>query len=665
MLTCLAFAQPLLSTLGRNPSFLIAHNARLTDVSLLFLAVVLVPAAFALLLEWIIAKYVSGGAADTTHEAFIAFFSAIWFLVGLKNVWPHRSRSLIVMALVLGAGFAYCYARWLRPKLSLALLSPVLLLFPAAFIAKHDVRSALFPARIAVEKVRASAPVVLVVFDEFPLSSLLNANAEIDARYFPNFARLSRETTWFRNATAVGDDTIVAVPAILDGVRPDAAHRKLPHATDHPHSLFTLLGGTYRMNVHEHLTHVCPESLCSAAANASLLARTKLLFTDSMIVVLHVIVPERYAGGLPDISQAWSGFGAPAAAANNPSIDEDAPIWDDRSAQVRDFIASIKADSKPSLNFLHVLLPHEPYAFLPSGQRYLPSAEIRIRGVLNNLDWSTEPGAAKESYIRYLWQAQFVDKLTGELVDHLKQVGLYDASLIVVTADHGASFRPGQSRRYVTEGNKSDILWVPLFIKVPYQKRGGTDDRNVESVDILPTVADALGVPLPSAVSGESLIGTGWKDRGRKSIGSMSGQTLTTNAAMDGLKDSLDFKLSTFPGWDTDGGVFADSREPGLLGRRADIATVSALTCRLDSPALFQAVRTHSGIIPAEIKGTIDQASGAAVRLAIAINGVIRGTASPYSTSQGLRFSFLVPPASFHDGFNRVEVFSIGDSRAR
>ena len=41
-------------------------------------------------------------------------------------------------------------------------------------------------------------------------------------------------------------------------------------------------------------------------------------------------------------------------------------------------------------------------------------------------------------------RCEFLDRLIGRLVQHLKQVGMYDDTLIVITADHGVSFRAGR-----------------------------------------------------------------------------------------------------------------------------------------------------------------------------------------------------------------------------
>ena len=63
-------------------------------------------------------------------------------------------------------------------------------------------------------------PIVVVVFDQLPLISLLDRDGRIDGTLYPNFAALSRDAAWFRNASAVGDMTNWALPAILTGNYP-------------------------------------------------------------------------------------------------------------------------------------------------------------------------------------------------------------------------------------------------------------------------------------------------------------------------------------------------------------------------------------------------------------------------------------------------------------
>ena len=69
-------------------------------------------------------------------------------------------------------------------------------------------------------------PIVMVVFDQLPLTSLLSESGGIDPRY-PNFAALADDATWFRNATTVAELTGWAMPALTSGSSPQrlsAAH---------------------------------------------------------------------------------------------------------------------------------------------------------------------------------------------------------------------------------------------------------------------------------------------------------------------------------------------------------------------------------------------------------------------------------------------------------
>ena len=51
---------------------------------------------------------------------------------------------------------------------------------------------------------------------------------------------------------------------------------------------------------------------------------------------------------------------------------------------------------------------------------------------------------------------------------------------------------------------EADLAWVPVFIKEPGQSKGATSDANWEHVDLVPTMADALGVTVPFRVDGIS-----------------------------------------------------------------------------------------------------------------------------------------------------------------
>jgi arylsulfatase A-like enzyme len=99
---------------------------------------------------------------------------------------------------------------------------------------------------------------------------------------------------------------------------------------------------------------------------------------------------------------------------------------------------------------------------------------------------------------------RYLDVHVGKLIAHLKELGLYEKSLIIITADHGEAF--GERNR-IGHGVSvyQDQVHVPLLIKYPYQSRGAIVSEFVSLVDIMPTILDVLGYQVPSFAEGASL----------------------------------------------------------------------------------------------------------------------------------------------------------------
>ena len=122
--------------------------------------------------------------------------------------------------------------------------------------------------------------------------------------------------------------------------------------------------------------------------------------------------------------------------------------------------------------------------------------------------WNGNQAAVDQHWQRHLLQLGYANTVLARIVARLRATGLYDRALLVVTADHGVSFRAGQKRRPLSPANLQDIAYVPLFVKLPHQTRGRVVLQPSRNTDILPTIAAALGVRIPWHVDGHSLIGS-------------------------------------------------------------------------------------------------------------------------------------------------------------
>ena len=154
--------------------------------------------------------------------------------------------------------------------------------------------------------------IVMVVFDELPLTSLLGPDGRIDASRYPAFAGLARDGDLVprghrrarqHRARRAGD---ARRPLSAAGLRSDVY--------SHPANLFTLLAHDYELHVSEEATGLCPTSLCvpTPGTTASHLSHGKV---------------ERF----------------------------------------RRFVGALRETPRPALWFKHVLLPHVPWQYYPSG----------------------------------------------------------------------------------------------------------------------------------------------------------------------------------------------------------------------------------------------------------------------------------------------------------
>jgi arylsulfatase A-like enzyme len=97
-----------------------------------------------------------------------------------------------------------------------------------------------------------------------------------------------------------------------------------------------------------------------------------------------------------------------------------------------------------------------------------------------------------------------LDEEMGTFFDDLRRRGLYDRSLIVVTADHGEEFR--EHGRFIHSQPYDETARVPLFIKLPGSRKAGTRVLSVvQLLDVMPTILEVVGVPIPDQAQGVSL----------------------------------------------------------------------------------------------------------------------------------------------------------------
>ena len=473
-------------------------------------------------------------------------------------------------------------------------------------------------------------PVVLLMFDEFPADLLLGPDGQIDAGRYPAFAELARTSHWFPNATTTYDSTTKAIPQIIDGRFPRRG--TTPDYRGHPRSLYDVFGRKgYEIRRVEAATSVCPPRWCPGARRGR-----------------PAILPQLQNG---------------------------------RRARLARLLGSIRPTDEPTFWLGHVLLPHGPYMFLPSGRQTRPDWPDPIPG-MNSTPGFYSDYLALHAQQRLQLQIGFVDRELGRLFARMRREGTFDRSLIVVTADHGISSESGvDSRRATDMRNIDELAPVPLFVKAPRQRRGRVVRSYVRTTDVAPTIADLVDARLPYRHDGRSAFSRAVAARrGAMVIERDFSRRLHISAgALERRRAALlRTRLRRFGHGDWDSLYTGIGPSRALIGQPvAQLRRVASNRVQVSIvPAVdLRTVRRDSLVRPTQIAGAIVGGTDRETRdVAIAVNGTVEATGVSFHlhlpkaqrARTGERFAVMVPERSIRPGRNRVEVFEIvGGDRLR
>jgi len=675
-LWALAVAQPLVDVLRQAPEFFVAHRVDAFDRAILaVLLALLVPAAIVAIL--LIIGLISGRAAHVVAASTIGVLAGV---LAAQVAYRFGASGWTSTLLVLSVTTVLMGVAWVRvPSVQtfLTILSPAALVVPVVFLIATGPRATVTEAGGAVVSEPRHSPVVVFAFDELSLVSLMDSDGRINSARYPHLAALAADGIWFRNATAVSDFTRWALPAILTGRYPVA--RSEPTPADHPNTLFSLLGRSHRLKVFEAVTALCPPRLC-VPQESRRFDRLRAIGSDVLVVAAHLFLPPDAREGLPDLSENWAGFRAVGSDSagdenENPATDTDAPsnwrqVW--RSAAGSDYLASARAfidgvaadDPAATLYFMHTLVTHHPARWLPTGQRIAKVREIPglRRGQIDEDAW-----VAEQLQYSHLLQAGLADHLVGQVRDRLSAAGRYEDAVIIITADHGASFRPGGRMRNFARGNAADVVPVPFIVKLPVASKGpppGTvDDSNVETIDLLPTVADALGVTVPWAIDGQSAIQSSSRRPEKRVFYNEANAHATYGSNELAAERDAAVKRQTELFGDAAWPAFSLPELRHLIGRElSSFGSFDATDVRLifESPDALENVNLAAPELPVQMMGRVRGGltpTTASTRVAVALNGTVVATTRPWPGR--VSWMAMLPPAALKSGANRIDLLIV------
>jgi len=667
-LTAITIAQPIYASLSQSATFFVAHNVTLWHILLFILSVsVVVPVVIISILY--ILRRTNSKLYSVFYTLCIFILAALFSLITLNKLIDINPYFIFGLSAILGLVITYLFHRVQAVREITAFGSFSFVAIPLLFIFFSDVSSLVFKGKVKSEQssVTSTTPVVLVVLDEFSPLGLLDEDQKIDTIRFPNFAEFADDATWFPNAASVHIATTRAVPSILSSVYP-AKGAGLPTFQAFPDNVFTMLGSNYTFNAVESFTALCPKEYCQSELNNNDFELSAFK-ADMIIIAKHLVYPKSLAEKhLPSLDIGWRDFGVAEDISSSDEEDPDVALRQkrgklrdtDKVSIFRNWIQNISAEDS-TFDFMHTILPHTPYVYLPDGNKY----NKRITGPIRKSETN-----AKYVYHRYLMQLGTTDMLVGELMTHLKKIDKYDRSLIIIVADHGLTFyNIGEHKRSITPQSGSSIH-IPLLVKMPHQKAAETNEDFILNIDVVPTIADVLGVKPAWPVDGVSILDENRPNRQEVSI-YHRGKALTASKDMIFDYEAIPDRIKNF-------GQHAslENLSMGMGTENANLigmslkdlgARINIKKAKKRSPVLKMPLEDFKDIkipgdLPALVSGQLplSMTQDPSMSLAIALNGKITGIVdTEIKRERHHEFAMLIPPAYFKKGKNKIRVFRV------
>lgn len=668
----LAFVQPLLDLLGKNPDFFVARDNTAGDILILAIGFTILPPLVLFLIEALVGRF-SARAYHVLHFLLLAGISTFLFVQLVSDVIGARSAVILALALALGLLFAWAVYRFafVRNLMDILIIAPVVVL--ALFVFTSKTSDLIFPGESEFTVAKDSGgdtPIVLVIYDELGTADLMTDEGSIDGRRFPNFARFAATSTWYPKQSTTAFFTPRAVPGILTGIEaePDA----LPTDQDQPLNLFSQFSRNRPLHVLEPVTALCPRDMCpNPAGEPGQMTRLKALVQDLKYVEGRLVLPPGLAAKLPDVSSNFGDFGGDSGAEDAGTV----PVKKKRKPGrfmvkgegrsdpelYEQFIREIP-DSDRGLTVMHMHLPHQVWKYDTRGGQYNDSPIKQLSRSTGR--WLVNENGIATAQARMYTQTGYADYLLGLLRRKLESMGLWDKAIVVVAADHGISFQGGKvPQRQADTRAMGEVANPPLLIKYPFQKKGVVSPKHSITIDIVPTIAEAVGVRDPYETDGVPLQGpvperpvTITDPNGKEYTVTVEQMVRQRNAAIRRANE----RLGTGP-------IYTLGPAPELLGRRIPPGESPEGPAHLDEPYLGLDFDPGNDLIPMFITGTVDgvkasSPAGAPV-IAVGVNGVIAGTGKTFPFTGETHFGALVNPRYLRRGKNRIRIYRVSKGR--
>ena len=403
-------------------------------------------------------------------------------VIGLSVVfWRYTLRIFLLVSLIVtGATVHFIYKGYKEYALSKVEIN-----------ANNDER---FAAIDIVDKQKLSTPVVHIIFDELSGILVRGKKDTIDATLYPHLASLAETSTWYPNYTTFISSTTPNLISMISGFSP-VGRNKFTKST-----LSTL------PTIHAGISAYVPVKIWETR---NVLDHGKTIEIAGLMswkfytrIVLLVYCAGVFSSSWVDVPdlQLLAGMPTPSSAKSQKAFKRGFLSY------VNSFLTSLKL-GEANIYLFYSIFPHHSYFLNPDGSLIVihpvkDGVPVRSFKCFSPYDAIDQGETSYNTYRSYINQVRFVDSILGQVINVMKNKGLFERSLIIISSDHGPGYTykaPGRGpiRKLHGEQKVQSLMMnlVPLLIiKYPKQNEKKISTIYARPYDIAATIADVLGV---------------------------------------------------------------------------------------------------------------------------------------------------------------------------
>ena len=410
------------------------------------------------------------------------WFLSLAFVVWRRYTFPEALDAVVFWSIYAGAVIAGAVLLWWlckTPRRLVIIAVPLFIAVIAPFFVSLAVRPPIPPLAHSVPGgVVSIKRVIMITVDTLRRDAVGCYNPDVD--YTPQMDRFAGDCTLFNNAFSSAPWTYPAVASILTGLAP-AVHSLTDGKSALPENVPTMAEAMRNAGYHT----------AAIGFNGLLTARSKLdrgFQEYHWVPVQSVQVPNFDIGLTHNLLKACGSRKPDGAGLTDHAIQ-----WLKKHSGQEFFL------------WLHYFDPHMPYTppvpFQPTDPEMLARG-TRFSETRAGRMGSTAKTAEERAWIRTLYEGEvaYVDAQLGRFLDTLKQLNLYEDSLILLTSDHGEElWDHGRFEHGHTLYN--ELIHVPLLVKLPGVQPQTRVDASVSTQAVAPTILELCGVQTQASES--------------------------------------------------------------------------------------------------------------------------------------------------------------------